>query len=103
MSRKSVPSYRLHRQSGQAIVTIADPRTRQRRDLLLGRHNSAESRAEDARLLMEGKSIDGRLPARSRHANPANMTVNELMSAYVRHVSKYYLKEGQPTSEQEAI
>jgi hypothetical protein len=49
MSRRpSVPSYRLHRQSGQAVVTLPDG-LGGRRDVLPGRHGTPESRAEDAR------------------------------------------------------
>jgi hypothetical protein len=42
-----VPTYRLHKQSGQAIVTLSG------QDYLLGKHRSPESRAEYARLLAE--------------------------------------------------
>jgi hypothetical protein len=34
--RSSVPSSRLHKQSGQAIVTLSNPVTGKRRDVLLG-------------------------------------------------------------------
>lgn len=42
-----VPSYRLHRGSGQAIVTIS------RRDFYLGRHNTPDSRRRYNRLIAE--------------------------------------------------
>jgi hypothetical protein len=103
MPRKSVPSYRLHRQSGQAIVTLSDGKTGQRRDYLLGRYDSPESRVEYARLLMEQQSIDGRLPVKTGDGAPSDLTLNELMLAYVRYAASYYVKDGEPTTEQEAI
>jgi hypothetical protein len=42
-----VPSYRLHKQSGQAIVTLNGA------DILLGRHNTAASKAEYNRRIGE--------------------------------------------------
>jgi hypothetical protein len=50
--RKSVPSYRLHRATGQAIVTLTDEPAN-RRDVYLGKFGSDESRAEYARVLGE--------------------------------------------------
>jgi hypothetical protein len=35
----SIPTYRLHRQSGQAVVTLRDA-VGLRRDVLLGRYNT---------------------------------------------------------------
>ena len=103
MPRKSVPSYRLHRQSGQAIVTLSDRQTGQRRDYLLGPFDSPESHAEYTRLLMEKQSSEGRLPGKSGDGVPSDLTINELMLDFVRYAEKYYVKAGQPTSEQETI
>ena len=47
--RNQVPTYRLHKQSGQAIVTITVDGVR--RDITLGRHGSEESKAEYERIL----------------------------------------------------
>ena len=41
------PSYRLHKPTGQAVVTLDG------RDLYLGRHGSPESRTEYDRLVTE--------------------------------------------------
>src|SRR5262245_18809066 len=49
---RSVPSYRRHKQSGQAIVTLTDG-LGGRRDVLLGKHGSKESRVEYARIIAE--------------------------------------------------
>jgi hypothetical protein len=75
MSRRtlSVPTYRLHRQSGQAVVTLRDGVTR-RRDVLLGRHGTAASRAEYARLVAQALRAVRALPPNVdgvRHTTPA--------------------------------
>jgi hypothetical protein len=44
---KPVPSYRLHKSSGQAVVTLPDG-LGSRRDVLLGKYNTPASRAEYA-------------------------------------------------------
>jgi integrase len=94
--RNTVPSYRLHKQSGQAIVTLTDG-LGGRRDVLLGKHGSAESRQEYARVIAEweagGRSL---LPASA--ASPG-LTVNELILAYWRHAEGYYRKNGEPTAQ----
>src|SRR5437763_1439926 len=46
--RKNPPSYRLHRPTGQAVVTLNG------KDLYLGRHGSPESQEGDSRLVAAG-------------------------------------------------
>ena len=58
--RNHTPSYRLHKVSGQGIVTLTDAVSGQRKDFLLGTHNSKESRIEYARIL-SGCKARGRL------------------------------------------
>ena len=80
MSRKkSVPSYRRHA-SGQARVTING------RDYLLGPHGSPESRAKYAQKLAEWSASD----ARSVSGVARDLTVAELLIAYLEHAKKYY-------------
>lgn len=55
------PSYRRHTK-GQAVVTVRDQAGR-RRDILLGRWDSPESRAEYARVLTVLNQHGGRSPA----------------------------------------
>jgi integrase len=104
MSRRlTVPSYRLHRQSGQAIVTLPDG-LGNRRDVLLGQYGTPESRAEYLRVLAEWEAAGRRLPPRDAGAaTPPDISVNELCLAYWRHVETYYVKGGKPTSEQHPI
>lgn len=100
MSRYSKdPAYRLHRQSGQAIVTLPDG-LGGRRDVLLGKHNTPESRDRYYRVLAEWRANGCRLAA---PAAGADLTMNELMAAYWQYAEAYYVKDGKPTSEQATI
>lgn len=86
------PSYRLHKPTGQAVVTLNG------RDFYLGRYGSPESRAEYDRIIAEWLSLGRRLPG--PHAGgPADLTVNEMLVAYLRHADAYYTKHGRPTKE----
>jgi integrase len=90
-----VPSYRLHKQSGQAIVTLADA-LGQRRDVLLGKYGTAESRTEYLRVIAEWESSGGRL---QKQATLAGVTVNEIILAYWNFAEGYYRKNGRPTKQ----
>ena len=73
LRHNAVPSYRLHKQSGQAIVTLSG------RYFLLGPINSAASRREYSRLIGEWIANDRRLPGGTGGGDrPAAPTVNEL-------------------------
>src|SRR5438128_138167 len=94
-----IPSYRRHRQSGQAIVTLPDG-LRGRRDILLGKYGTGESRQEYARVIAEWEA-NGRRSLEP--ATAADLTINELMLAYWRFAEQYYRKNGKPTSQQDRI
>jgi integrase len=101
MSRRTtVPSYRLHKQSGQAVVTLPDG-LGGRRDVLLGLHGTPESRAEYARVIAEWEANGRRLPRPAGAV--ADLSVNELILAYWRFAEMYYVKNGEPTSQQERV
>jgi integrase len=104
MSRRTtIPTYRLHKQSGQAVVTLPDG-LGGRRDVLLGKHDTDESRAEYRRVVLEWEANGRRLPARGAEPSaPADLTVNELILAYWRWAEAYYVKGGKPTSEQATV
>jgi integrase len=92
-----VPSYRRHRQSGQAIVTLTDG-CGGRRDVLLGEYGTVASRAEYARVIAEWEAAGRRLPSA---AGAADITVAELVLAYLQHVEEHYRHaDGTPTTEQ---
>lgn len=81
------PSYRLHKPTGQAVVTLDG------RDCYLGKHGTPESIAEYNRLIVEYISHGRRLSG----AN--DLTVAELVVAYVKFADGYYRKNGKPTGE----
>jgi integrase len=81
-----IPAYRLHKPTGQAVVTLDG------RDLYLGRWNSKQSRQEYDRLVGEWIANGRRL---SSTAN--DLTVTELAAAYWRFAHGYYRKNGEPT------
>jgi integrase len=85
--RQHIPSYRLHRQSGQAVVTLPD-RLGGRRDVLLGKYGTPESRAEYARVLSEWEANRQRLPGPA--ATAPDLTVNELLLQYWRWAEEHY-------------
>ena len=82
-----VPSYRRHKPTGQAVVTING------RDLYLGKWNTAASRAEYDRLIAEFLANGRRLQS------DADRTVVEVLNAYRRFAENYYRKGGRVTSE----
>lgn len=62
---QKVPAYRLHKQSGQAIVTLVDL-AGVRKDVLLGRYGTDESREHTFVLSASGKPTAGSIPRRQR-------------------------------------
>jgi integrase len=86
------PKYRLHKPTNLAVVTLGG------RDLYLGRHGTAESRAEYARLLGEWL-LNRRLPDGPVSCRACDPTVNEVILAFLEHAQGYYVKNGEPTSE----
>lgn len=92
------PSYRLHKPTGQAVVTIRG------RDLYLGKFGSPESKAEYDRLVAEWLANGRAFAPRPRSdpggsPAPSDLTVSELVLAYFRFAEGYYRKNGRPTSE----
>jgi integrase len=90
------PSYRLHKPTGQAVVTLDG------RDFYLGRFGSPESRAEYDRIIVEWISNGRRLSAPASGPG-ADLTVNELLLTYLTFADSYYTKHGRPTTEPESI
>lgn len=91
MSRRQ--TYRLHKGSGQAVVTLAG------RTFYLGKYGTEESKAEYERLIAEQKSPGGQLFADGRNG----LSSNEIMLAYVEEHSEYYRKDGRSTGELELV
>jgi len=92
-----LPSYRLHKPSGQAIVTLDG------RDFYLGIHNTDESRDKYKLIIQEWLASKKKLPPTgptgSRSQTPIDITINEIFLPFWEHVQQYYRKNGKPTSE----
>jgi integrase len=100
MSVRRTPSYRLHKQSGQAVVTLTDELGK-RRDVLLGKYGTEESKAEYQRVLLEWEANGRRLLARHGHSD---LTVTELIERFWKWSEGYYRHaDGTPTSEVDAL
>ena len=80
--KKPVPAYRLHKSSGQAVVTVN--LNGKRKDMLLGAYGSPESKEEYQRVLADLHA--GRLA----HGIPADLTVTELCHRYWLFAEDYY-------------
>jgi integrase len=87
------PSYRLHKPSGLAVVTLSG------KDHYLGTHGSPESRTEYDHLVAEWLAR-GRGAVRKEATTPADPTVAELLLAYWRYAERHYrTPSGEPGPE----
>jgi integrase len=84
-----IPSYRCHRPTGLAVVTLNG------RDIYLGKYGTAESRREYDRQVELWLARGRTAPADS----PDDLTVVELVRDYLKHAEEYYRKDGRPTSQ----
>jgi hypothetical protein len=89
----AVPSYRLHKQSGHAIVTVNG------RDFLLGHYGTAQSKEKYDRLITQW-IVGGRHIARHDDA----ISITEVIAAYWDHAQIYYRRpDGTQTGEMPSI
>jgi integrase len=93
---RSVPRYRKHRASGQAIVTLSG------QDFYLGPHGTQVSRLEYDRHVAEWLAR-GRRPLTRNQGDADTITVVELIAVYKRFADGYYRKHGKITNEVTAI
>src|SRR5688572_28186532 len=96
-----LPSYRLHKRSGQAVVSL------DRRTVYLGKHGSPESRAEYDRVVAEWL-VSGRRGATLKDdatpsPDPHDLTVNEVALAYWKYAERHYKHDGRPARELDNI
>lgn len=90
--RNKLPSYRKHKASGRAVVTLGG------RDHYLGAFGSAESRREYERLMTEWLlNHKNTLPGDGQGPHQASC-VADLIVAYLKFADTYYIKHGKPTS-----
>ena len=88
----ATPKYRLHRASGQAVVTLNG------KVHYLGPWKSKASLVEYDRLIGEWLAAGRCLPSVA-----GDTTINELCAAYVRFAAVYYRKNGEPTRSIERV
>ena len=99
-SANHVPTYRLHKQSGQAVVTIGG------RDKLLGPYDTPASREAYNQRVAEWFAV-GRSPAalearQDAAAAPEGVNVEQVIAAFWKHAQTHYRrKDGQATGEAE--
>jgi integrase len=86
-----VPSYRLHKPTNQAIVTIRG------KMFYLGRFGSEESHAEYRRVMAEHWARKTEPP--THEPAGGDRTITELAVAYYRHCEDYYVKNGKATNQ----
>jgi integrase len=87
-----IPKCRLHKPTGQAVVTLSG------KDFYLGRYGSLESKAEYDRILAEWLA-SGRQVTNGAGEAPADLTVVEMIRGYMSFAGGYYRKDAKPTSE----
>jgi integrase len=95
-----VPALSHHKGSGQGVVRLSG------RDVYCGKFGTPECQANYHRAIAEWVANGRRLPVGpdgDASAGPEDLTINELLLAYLRHVDAYYVKNGEPTSEPECI
>lgn len=87
-----VPVYRRHKPTNQAVCTVRTA-TGQRKDLYLGRWNSAESKTEFARIVAIVGTHGGIYPVENH-----DLTVNEALLRYVKYIESFYVDaDGTPS------
>ena len=91
---KSLPKYRKHKATGQAIVTLSGT------DFYLGPHGTKASKLEYDRLIGEWLANGRRLTV---VVTEQQVTVVELCAEYWRFCKTYYVKNGKATDEQAGV
>jgi hypothetical protein len=89
-----VPSYSLHKASGQARIVIGG------RSIYLGKYGSPESHEAYARAVTKFATEPADSPALKLHAVPGDdLSVNEVILRFLRHADTYYRWRGERTKE----
>ena len=92
---KKAPKYRLHRQSGLAIVTVRMPGMKPR-DMTLGPYNSTESIDRYKEVLTSIQLGHDRTVTKSK----LDSSVNEVIVAFWKHAEQHYRRaDGTTTGE----
>ena len=102
MSRKkvgggNVPSYLLHRPTGQAYCRVRQP-DGSRKHVYLGPHNSPESRRRYREILADLDAVQAGAPTPEPDTDN-DTTIAELAARFLLWAEPYYRKDGKPTRE----
>jgi hypothetical protein len=92
LKSNAVPSYRLHKQSGQAVVTLSG------RDILLGAYDTKISRAAYDRAVAEWIANGRCWPT-----SDGDLSVAELLVHFWQHAKKHYGDSGELSNYKYAI
>lgn len=91
-----IPSYRRHRASGQAVVTLSG------RDHYLGPHGSKTSIVEYDRLVAEWLATRRTLTPGGGEQGASGVTIDQLVHAFWQHAKRFCVRpDGLPTGETE--
>jgi integrase len=95
-----LPRYRLHKQSGQAVVSLPTGGTPRYRDVLLGPFDSSESKREYTRVINEWLAAGMLAPAPAVNGRCPDLAVSEVCLRFWKHAEVYYrLVDGSPSGE----
>ncbi len=92
-----VPSYCLHKHSGQAVVRFNG------RDHYLGSYGSPESHERYESLVARWRASQNGTAAKGRLHPQGELSINELILEYWRFAENRYVKDGKPTDEQHGL
>ena len=87
--KQSIPTYRLRRDRGGAVVTLTDSVTKSRREIWLGEYGTAESQQRYERVIAEWLTCGRRLPA-AKTSMIGGPTVDELIYEYWPTMERAY-------------
>lgn len=93
---KRIPSYRLHKASGQAVVTLNG------KDHYLGEYDTEQSKEKYDRLIAEWL-IDSQVHIPSHCNEDTTLTINEIFLSYWEFAQQHYRKNGLATSERNLV
>ncbi|MDR1959996.1 MAG: hypothetical protein LBQ54_13285, partial [Planctomycetaceae bacterium] len=88
MPKKNIPSYRLHKATGQAIVVLKG------KTFYLGKWKTPASRERYTLLIAEYTRSGTRTPPQS---SCTEITAGELAVRFLEHAETYYVKNGKIT------
>ena len=95
-----LPRYRLHKQSGQAVVSLPTGGVPRYRDVLLGPYDSEESKRDYIRVIDEWLAAGKLAPPRTLDGRCPDLTVAEVCLRFWKHAEVYYrLVDGSPSGE----